>query len=561
MSQISVLYNIDQANSAERFIQANNLVALEMTGIDSEDAGEDIEDYIRETQSDYLYLFDADYVSGSGLLLALQEELGQNPGIDIAVSPHRFADESYQLIAPPYRVLGQALFGGTFSGDILTDIYSKQNINLIGGTGCCLFKKSLFLNVSGEKIKVLLSNADQASKQIILKKLFQGAIAKFLDKILVVRIGKKAATENLKKAYEKWYFTQERKPLSQGAVKKEITFFYMDHGERHMIQPIAHEAEKRGYKIIYTENLKQKAEIGVYCQHVCYPENSAFSVVLLHDLLQDYEHWPNLWEVEPWGGFDIGILPGEDWAERWKKCGALHYANPRRGIYVLGYPKSDAVTTSVFEEKVKKLKDSLGMKYDHTVLYAPSWENDGKEDEFIKALVSLPINLMIKQAHWNEVYDYVIKSIKEMRALHEGKYDNVYYVDPKEDIMVTLGVCDIVVSEESNVLLEAALCDKLGIAVDDWRVPGVPGVKKPGLASFPGEYALHCTKSELRSTVESCIKGEVDSEPHIKKVKRLFSNQGKVCEEIVDAIDYFTGYGIENGFLKKRLLADLLPFD
>ena len=44
-----------------------------------------------------------------------------------------------------------------------------------------------------------------------------------------------------------------------------------------------------------------------------------------------------------------------------------------------------------------------------------------------------------------------------MRALHEGKYDNVYYIEPEESIMTALAMCDYVVSDESSVMAEALM--------------------------------------------------------------------------------------------------------
>ena len=52
----------------------------------------------------------------------------------------------------------------------------------------------------------------------------------------------------------------------------EITFFYTDMGEYYNLEPIAAEAARRGYQTVFTQDTKQKAEIGIYCQHQCYPE-------------------------------------------------------------------------------------------------------------------------------------------------------------------------------------------------------------------------------------------------------------------------------------------------
>ena len=117
-------------------------------------------------------------------------------------------------------------------------------------------------------------------------------------------------------------------------------------GEFFNIKPIAEEASRRGFHVHFTEDRYAKAEIGIYSQHICHPENSKFSVILLHDMAQGSDSWPNLWEVERWNNFDIGILPGRSWAERWTDCSCFYYTHPRSGVYELGYPMSDTIHAS-----------------------------------------------------------------------------------------------------------------------------------------------------------------------------------------------------------------------
>ena len=68
-----------------------------------------------------------------------------------------------------------------------------------------------------------------------------------------------------------------------------------------------------------------------------------------------------------------------------------YYASPRHGVYELGYPKSDLVDSPSLEKHVQELRAQFNFKYNFSILYAPSWENDGKEDDFVCALSSLPV--------------------------------------------------------------------------------------------------------------------------------------------------------------------------
>jgi len=55
---------------------------------------------------------------------------------------------------------------------------------------------------------------------------------------------------------------------------RTITFFYSNNVEKKTAEPIAEEALRRGYKVRFTDVLQEEADIGFYCQHLCFPENS-----------------------------------------------------------------------------------------------------------------------------------------------------------------------------------------------------------------------------------------------------------------------------------------------
>ena len=69
-------------------------------------------------------------------------------------------------------------------------------------------------------------------------------------------------------------------------MRKDITFIYMDKSDKALYEPIVKEAEQRGYRVKLTDNKFEKCEIGVYCQHYNHPQFSKFSVIMLHDIIQ-----------------------------------------------------------------------------------------------------------------------------------------------------------------------------------------------------------------------------------------------------------------------------------
>ncbi|MBO6245007.1 MAG: hypothetical protein J6N55_01850 [Anaerovibrio sp.] len=337
-------------------------------------------------------------------------------------------------------------------------------------------------------------------------------------------------------------------------VKKEITVYYTDSAEYFCAKPIADYAESHGYKTKFTKDVHEKSEIGIYCQHVCYPENSKISVIMLHDMAQRHNIWPNIWQAENWNNFTFGVLPGQQWAERWQESASLHYVRPLLGTYTFGYPKGDAAFSDEIKNKASKVRKSL--KYDFTVLYAPSWENDGKEDDFVRLLHTLPINLIIKQVPVPDdpLFKFVADNIAEMRKKHEGKYDNLTYVEQDENILVALAACDLVVSDESSVMTEATFFGKPSVAVTDWLIPDV---KPSRYAIVPVEYVIKIKLEQLQETVRELSTNKEKYEEACQMGRDFFVNRGKASSDIVEFIDCIVeNKSLPQNIMEKKLIPD-----
>ena len=321
---------------------------------------------------------------------------------------------------------------------------------------------------------------------------------------------------------------------------RRFTFFHTDGCERQTVEPIADEAARRGHAVRFTENMAERADIGVYCQHACRP-NANFSVITLHDLAQRHDIWPRFWQTEPWNEFDIGLIPGESWVERWQSQADFPAARPRIGLFNLGWPKADLVFRSRtrFAEAATELRTKLGLQHEHSVLYAPSWENDGKQDDFVRALIDLPVNLLLKQAPWSNDYPTVLENIRAMNELHRGCAPNVHIIDPDISIMYCLGLADVLVSDESSVLTEALLLDVPGVAVTDWLIPDcIPS----RFAEVPYDYVIKTQKADLRQTVQEILAAPAAFREATAEVKhQQFSNLGQSAKAIVDTIEAALG--------------------
>lgn len=539
-------------------------VNLSVTYIHEKNLMEEFLNCLPSIESKYLCFYDSRHHYEKNRIAILLSMVTKITSVNGIIHARNFIDNSDTVLAHPDYMYKEILDKKIFNGAELLHYSAMNNINLYGDLSTVFLSTAYVKQLSFAHLDVTDSMQSLAFLYQLLWStkiaytylpLSSSTVVEYLDAAQSI-----SDYVNFLKLY---YSENDISRISDTltdfttaehfvSCKKEITFFYTDMGEYYNLKPIADMAESRGYKTVFTKDIHQNAEIGVYCQHICYPENSKFSLILLHDLAQGHDRWPSFWELERWNKFDIGIVPGQFWADLWSKCACQYYANPRCGTYQLGYPKSDLASSCALSKRANLLKEQLHLKYDFSILYAPSWENDGKEDDFVKALSSLKVNLLIKQAHWNEKYSNIIQNIKEMRNLHERKFDNVYYIEPEESIMTALAMCNLVVSDESSVMAEALMFNIPSIAVTDWLIPDTTPSR---YASVPMDYVIKCKKSDLQDCVQRFLSSPKDYNSILENGKLLFSNAGHCCSDILDAIEYYTApdSNVSNDFLSKRL--------
>lgn len=289
-------------------------------------------------------------------------------------------------------------------------------------------------------------------------------------------------------------------------MSSEMTFFHTDSIERLTLEQIAREASRRGYRTRFSEDLREPTEIGVYCSHNADPRGARFSAVMLHDLGQRHDLWPYFWSQEPWNHYDVGFLPGRVWADRFLSAKRVNrFLAPRRGLFEVGWPKADPIFEpgGAFQREVSTLRETLGLSPDtKTVLYAPSWENDGKQDEFVAAALALDCNIVIKQADWPlSTHAHIARNIDEMEAKYRG-HPRVKTIERKTSIMYALALADVLVSDESSVMVEALLFGVPAISVVDWLIPDQT---PPRHASVPFDFVRRSRRSELSKDLSDVL--------------------------------------------------------
>lgn len=319
-------------------------------------------------------------------------------------------------------------------------------------------------------------------------------------------------------------------------MKKDITFIYMDSAEKALYTPIVLEAERRGYKTTMTQDKFAKCEIGFYCQHINFPQYSKFSVVMLHDIIQQYGNWPDLWYREPWNKYDVGILPSNRWEENWNACSQYFYARPRKGMYKIGWPKADSVAALDKAAYKKEFQAEHGLDPNKkTILYAPSWENDGKQDEFVQSMLKLDVNILVKQAAVSpDKFPDMAVAIEQMYALHKDN-PRVTLLDPKLNIFNAILASDVLVSEESSTMCEAMMMGIPSVSVSDWLIPDCTPSRYP---ECNYDFVIMTKKAELTDCVRQIIDNYDEHERIACEYRdKTFPNIGRSAEMIMDIVD------------------------
>lgn len=328
-------------------------------------------------------------------------------------------------------------------------------------------------------------------------------------------------------------------------LEKNITFIYMDSAEKAMFTPVYEEAKKRGYEVKMTTNKFEKCEIGFYCQHINFPRGSKFSVIMLHDIIQQYSNWPDIWFLEPWNKYDIGILPSEQWVENWNKSSQWYYARPKIGMYKIGWTKADSIKKyidckEISDENEISYREEFYSKYNldlskKTILYAPAWENDGKQDDFVKSMLKLDVNIIIKQCDFDEKeYPEIVKNIRDMKELHKN-IKNVRILPPQTNIFEAISVSDILVSEESSTMAEAVMMGVPAVSVSNWFIPDVTPSRYP---KCNYDFVTITTKEKLTDCIADMIDNyEIYKRKTVELSNKNFSNLGKSSAMVMDIID------------------------
>lgn len=310
---------------------------------------------------------------------------------------------------------------------------------------------------------------------------------------------------------------------------RSITFYVTSSLHRETVEPIAEEARNRGFEVTFTDDFATRSEIGIYCQHSYFipTVEAKLSIIMLHGLDMGYSK--GRWPQENWSRFDIGLLPGTDVAENWRSMSHHRAARPKIGTYVVGWPKSDFAFSEDFQKAVDQHKSRLDLPSGRTVLYAPTKELAGKTHDFVDATRNVADALLIKHAP----YESASKLVKIYEEYEDD--DDVYIVDKDESIMHTLATADVLVSDQSSVLQEAAITDTVPISVTDWPIRQSGRV---GPSDQIPDFATRVHRTELEETVNRVFSNHGSYLRKVQSERRdLIENPGSGAAITVDLIE------------------------
>tara|TARA_B110001452_G_scaffold203283_1_gene173304 strand:- start:57 stop:1184 length:1128 start_codon:yes stop_codon:yes gene_type:complete len=313
--------------------------------------------------------------------------------------------------------------------------------------------------------------------------------------------------------------------------------------ERLVWKNLAKKAKNLGYQINFSSDLESHAEIGFYCQDKKFKINANFSIVSIHGMDQGRDFWPNSWKNNPWSEFDIGLLPGKFWVERWNESSWDPCANPKIGVYETGWPKSDIIFSDEFEKEVNLFRAKYKIFHKKNIIYAPTFETDEKQLDVLNFAKKTNSNLLIKHAvseSMKNKYPDIYENIISMNNICKKKYpESTIILDAEDDIMHCLSVSDILITDESSVLYEALLFNIPTIVPIDWKMRTNNISQSRDIR--PSKYAYKIDyKKNIPDLINKIYENIDDIKNNLKEEKnKHFSTIGLASQNIITILSEF----------------------
>ncbi len=343
-------------------------------------------------------------------------------------------------------------------------------------------------------------------------------------------------------------------------------------------EPIQQAALSRGHETRVTADANEPGDVGFYCDDESLPGKQNLTVISINGLDQDHVIRPNyekFFLVENWNLFDLGLLPGEKWFEGLAKAADNHSCAPRLGAIKIGWPKSD---------KVFDYGDPLAQRYQkknsRIILYAPQTEQDGKQSEVVQALLGTGYELWVK--HWetdiqrklypNLLTNSYMQNLLEENIAAEKVLTNFRLIPPDKNFMDVVVNADLLITDQSSVIYEAALCGVPTLTVKGWRhacgdcagpqpSPDVtlatdPNGIRAAIDEIFANYNFYVNES-ARIREENFVNLGVASKKIVESIEKILSGEAirsdGFWENPSSNSDFYSEKSIEKRVLKRRI--------
>lgn len=324
---------------------------------------------------------------------------------------------------------------------------------------------------------------------------------------------------------------------SSNARELAITVFHTDDVEKLVFDEVAKQAEVLGYRVAFSQDFDEPTDIALTASSQVRPTDAKLRLIGLHGLDQGRFSRPNFWADENWANFDVGLLPGRNWARNWQQAGWNPNAHPKLGVFINGWPKSDPFLSKDFERgKEMGIKElELRLPPGKRILYAPGAETDGKQFDVMRATQKLGVSLMVK--HWPGSWDSgfldLAANISDANWAAENEFDHVRILDPALNVLEAISLSEVVVTDESTVSLEAALLGKPTISVKDWTMR-ISNSSPPRPVRISPDIGLVAEKSNLAEKISLALSDPLD---YIYDATQDVSFQGEATLQTLSIIE------------------------
>lgn len=226
----------------------------------------------------------------------------------------------------------------------------------------------------------------------------------------------------------------------------------LESGHIDVVVEVGRELERRGHTLLGTLSSVDEADLYLgagpefrYIEYRNIPMKGFMLPIDRHDRLISLNHDLDWGPTEkcrtPAGWLMMSELKYKEYIDYAKRCA------------LIGWPKTDVLFRSERKEMTENALEELGMKYDKTVLYAPTTFSFTKEKTathptnvvaLLKQFKNKRMNLIIKE-HIDWIRAYGWEGRREALRMAKGM-DNVRWLDPRYPLIKALLVSDVLMT-------------------------------------------------------------------------------------------------------------------